>query len=309
MNDELNEMYVTVAVAFAKQLDILFTSDSTLQAAWEEMFPHTPCDHTGKWDLILGTQLRAIWKEHFPVGSNPTAFDVEEILRQLPMHVDYNIWTQVYLNFQRWGQIRYAVEEAEKDSAALTIKWAGKSPNPFDAKAKMFKAANAEEGEFNRALSQLKALKIIAAFAPGHISFRVSPKRSTPALVDSANISMLGIGGDCYLRVPGGLNIFYFCWDTAPEMMTPIDGKPNCFQAVNIDYEFESKSGGDTLNQVLYARYLMFVVACGLKETISSCLLLPRMTSLLVVTSRSEQQMKNIATTLRGNPQLVVGSR
>jgi hypothetical protein len=171
----------------------------------------------------------------------------------------------------------------------------------------MFRAAvKGEEIEFNRDLSQLKALRIIAQAEPGANSYRVSPKGSTPALADFSNLSMLGVGADRYLRTHPSLNVFYLCWENAPQMVTPVSG--NEFEAKEIsDYRFTSNSGGDILNTVLYARYLMFQLAHDIKDLHTS-FFLPRMNSLLVVAGETEAEMRDILPPY-GNPQLVVGSR
>jgi hypothetical protein len=148
----------------------------------------------------------------------------------------------------------------------------------------MIKDAKSEsDREFNHDLSTRRALKIIAEFSP-MISFRVSPKGSTPAFADSKNISMLGVGGDQFLQAR---QVFYICWEATPTMAVLTE---RGFAVKGIDYLFQSKSGGEVLNECLFARYLMYY----LYDKLKSATMIPRMTSLMVVTN--EEQEKFIET-------------
>jgi hypothetical protein len=167
----------------------------------------------------------------------------------------------VLLNLQPASLLSYRGGDAAATIEQLQKKWAGKSPSPFDAKPKMFKvAADADQQAYNRDLSTLKALRTITGLTAAR-SFRVTAKGSTPALTDSENLSMLGIGGDQYLSVPPGFRAFYFTWDTAPNILAEIGLKT--FRTAGIDYTFESKSGGEILNAALFARKIAYEVYRG----------------------------------------------
>jgi hypothetical protein len=171
--------------------------------------------------------------------------------------------------------------------------------NPFEVKAKMVKsAATDEEKQHNLTLSSLKSLKIISQFTP-QISFRVSPIGSTPAFADSRNISMIGIGGDKYLRTLPNLKAFYLHWapGSTPDIakfrtdISVLNGKIG-FAAEGIPYVFFSKSGGEVLNEVLFARKIMAEVFAAHDITAEMCIMIPRMNSVLIVADQHGHHLK-----------------
>lgn len=283
---DLSDMYHRVAEVFASRIEEMFSSEESLKAAHNKHFPALPFDRTERWHLTLHKELQAVWRQHGPaVTISMTAADCGHVLRRLATLLDYNLFTQVLLNLQDWHLLRYRVTDAESIMSKLEGKWAGRKPSPFDPKAKMFKAAGNENlsielNEFNQDLSRIKAMQIIAKLGPGR-SFRVSPRGSTPSLVDSENLSMLGVGGDPFLIVPPGMAAFYLTWETAPEVVTvEEDGK---FHSPLIPYPFTSRSGGETLNSVLAARLLTSALYAFLPPEANS-VMLPRMTSLMLLT-------------------------
>jgi hypothetical protein len=64
------------------------------------------------------------------------------------------------------------------------------------------------------------------------------------------------------------------------------------FYARGIPYDFVSKSGGEILNEVLFARYLMYSIFGLVDTTQEMCTMIPRLNSLLVVTSESGESLK-----------------
>lgn len=310
MHDTVESLYNAVAQDYAGELHKIFANEETLQEAHKK-YVHAEGDRTnGKWNVVFSSMLREAWVRAIVVHSTPTGSEASEILKRLAALLDYNLCSQVYLNMQQWQGVRYAAADAVYDQQELLKKWSGKSPNPFEPKAKMYKiAASPAEVEYNRDLSQIKALRTISLFDGDSLRFRVSPIGTTPALADSNNLSTLGIGGDRYLRVPDGLNVYYVCWEQAPPMASPsLAGTANTFVAEGIPYTFESKSGGDILNQVLYARYLMMRAVEHFSPW-GYLLVLPRMTSLMIVTSNEKSRLGDFVSQLPGNPQLFTGSR
>lgn len=282
-----------VANAFAIHLHHIFTNEETLEIYWKKHFPALPFDRTDKWNTILLRELQEIWNQHGPVVKVAlTGADRLDILRFLCSLLDFNLFSQVMLNLQDWTLLRYRIGNAEADTKVLEEKWAGKSPSPFDPKAKMFKTAgNAnltdEQKSFNQDLSTLKSLKIIARATP-FVSFRVTPKGSTPALADSCNLSMLGVGGDKYLQLPPNWRSYYFTWDVAPEIIQPVGGE---FVVKGIDYPFTSKSGGDILNSALLSRKVASTIYSHLSRT-DQKVILPRMNSVLLLTDQPEDTIR-----------------
>ena len=281
--------YRNTAEAFVRRIEYSFTSEDTLKALWEDHFGVLPFDRTDKWNLILRRELQECWESYGPpVKASMTQYDIDQVVRQLLSNLDYNLFTQVMLNLQSLALLRYRIGDAEAEVTAITERWEKAASSPAAPKAKMVKnASTEEETAFNRDLSSLKALRIISKFEPT-ASFRVSPKGSTPALVDSCNLSSLGFGADKYLQLPDGYQAFYLNIDGCPLEMEPQpDGS---LRTVDIDdYTFVSKSGGEILAQSLWARQVarcaydaafLGLEGCRIPGTF---LILPRLTSVMVI--------------------------
>jgi hypothetical protein len=291
----MNEMYEAAAKHFAERVEAMFQSEQTLEAAFKLLYPGLPFDRTDHWAHVFETLLNEAWDVKGPVvKSNPTAMDRLHIIRALHSLLDYNLFTQVLLNLQGYTGMFYLTGDVEKEITRLKDYWKSRQwqSDPFAPKAKMVKRSATitdEQSEYNNILSTLKALRTITQFTP-QISFRVSPKGSTPAFADSRNISMIGVGGDKYLRTIPALRAFYITWEQVPQMAVPtgtkvVDDKPAIvFKADDIPYEFLSKSGGEIIQEVLFARKLMWYIFAGVDTTKETCIMLPRINSLLVVT-------------------------
>ena len=291
----MNEIYEKVADALAVSIEAAFASEDSLKQLHDKNFPGLEFDRTERWHLIFARELHNHWAQYGPVvKAAMTPADRREILLRLTYRLDFNLFSQVLLNLQDWGYLRYRIADVQADTERLQEKWANKSPSPFDAKAKMIKTASKPEDlEFNRDLSTLKSLRIIPKVTPG-LSFRVSPKGSTPALVDSANLSMLGVGGDQYLWVSPNLNVAYLTWDLAPTMVE--FNEAGEFNNSAIAYPFISKSGGDILNQALAVRMLTTAAYKVLSTSGGdTTVVLPRMTSLMMITSAGRGEVQNFA--------------
>jgi hypothetical protein len=290
----MQELYQAAAQHMAGKIDALFSSEKTMEDFFKLLYPGLPFDRTDHWAHAFETLLNESWYEKGPaVKSNPTAMDRLQIIRALHPLLDYNLFTQVLLNLQGYTGMFYLTGDAQKEIDRLKDNWKLKQwkSDPFAPKAKMVKQAEAitdEQKEFNSVLSTLRALRIITQFTP-QISFRVSPKGSTPAFADSRNISMIGLGGDKYLRTIPELKTFYLTWSAVPMMAMPMGvvgtvDKPHVrFQAENIPYEFLSKSGGEIIQEVLFARRLMYDIFGAVDTTKETCIMVPRINSLLVV--------------------------
>jgi len=298
------EYYQATAQYLAEQVDTLLSSEKMLEDFFKKLYPGLPFDRTDHWAHVFETLLNEAWFEKGPaVKSNPTPLDRLNIIRTLHPLLDYNLFTQVLLNLQGYTGFFYMTGDAQKEIDRTKDNWKlkGYKLDPFAPKAKMVKQAEAvteEQKEFNNVLSTLRALRIITQFTP-QISFRVSPKGSTPAFADSRNISMIGMGGDKYLRTLPELKTFYITWNQLPMMAMPagmkvVDGKPVAIlKADGIAYEFASKSGGEVLQEVLFARKLMYEIFRGVDTTKETCIMIPRMNSLLVVTSAEGTSLRS----------------
>ncbi len=299
---EQDKIYQRVANNFAAGISSLFETEDTLKAKFHEMFPGLEFSRTDHWGGIVYKVFRDSWLAAGPeVKGEPTGFDRNVVLTKLHGHrlLDYNLFTQVMLNLQSYTGMGYRAQDAENDLKKLEEGWKSSNRSPFTPGARMVKAShttNAEDLRFNRDLSTLKSLKIIAAFTP-QLSFRVSPKGSTPTLVDSNNISNLGIGSDSYLRVMPGLKAWYIHWTpgTGPTMARLfIIGNMNegAYEVEGIPYPFHSKSGGEILNQVLFSRKVAFDVFYEHDIVNETCIIIPRMSSVLVVSDEQGAGVK-----------------
>lgn len=298
----MNEMYTKVAQQFADRINQVFESEATLEAEFKKNFDILPFDRTEHWGGIIYGILREQWLEHGPaVKSEPTGYDKLTILRALHGILDYNLFTQVLLNLQGYTGMHYMTGDAEKEIARLKATWPEEAKlDPFAIKARMVKQAEVvteEQKSYNSMLSTLRALRIITQFTP-QISFRVSPKGSTPAFADSRNISMIGQGGDKYLKTIPSLAVFYLTWDIVPPLARRCANQPFlttrgvCLIADDIPYEFISKSGGDVLNDVLFSRKLMYEIFRDVNVTKETCIMVPRMQSLLIVADKYGTSLK-----------------
>lgn len=290
----MNELYQAAARHMAARIDALLASEQALEAEFKRLYPSLPFDRTDHWAHVFESVLNEAWVEKGPaVKGNPAPTDRLHVIRALRPLLDYNLFTQALLNLQGYTGMHYLTGDAEKEIERLRGEWKAKEwkSDPFAPKARMVKQAEAateEQKAFNGVLSTLRALRIITQFTP-QVSFRVSPKGSTPAFADSRNISMIGIGGDKYLRTLPALKAFYLTWDTVPQMAAmagtqAVDGKAGVvFKAEGIPYDFVSKSGGEILQEVLFARKLMYDIFGAVDTTKETCIMVPRINSLLVV--------------------------
>jgi len=284
------DYHQATASKFAEQINSTFSTEESLKTLFESYFPGLPFDRTDHWNGILNREITKAWQEAGPaVKTNPTMTDILKILKALHPLLDYNLYTQVALNLQSFTGFAYQSGDATKELEHLRHKWVDRTlsssyiQDPFEPKAKMMKEANTDlDFEYNSDLSAIKALRIIANFGPLS-SFRVSPKGSTPAIADSKNISMIGIGGDRFIKTLPNLKVHYITWESAPNILTlQPDGS---FSAQNIPYNFVSKSGGQILNEVLFSRWLAYRVY-GVVDMVQKPLtVIPRMNSVMIVST------------------------
>jgi len=297
----MQETYRTVAREFSKLIDSTFETEETLKAVFLKYIGELEFTRTDFWNIILDRMLTGCWVKYGPeVTSVPTGYDRLAILRELQSFLDYNLFTQVLLNLQMYTGMAYQTKDAEKELQRLQESWPKTAKlNPFEPKAKMVKiAATDEEKQYNMVLSTMRSLKIISQFTP-QISFRVTPLQQTPAFADSRNISMMGIGADQYLKTLPNLKVFYISWEprSNPQMANHftyanvLDGTTG-FQAEGIPYPFFSKSGGGILNEVLFARKIMAEVFAAHDVTAESCILIPRMNSVMIVADQYGHHVK-----------------
>ena len=300
----MQEIYQRVANALAARIYEVFLDEESMKQEFQKQMSHTEFDRTNHGSFLLYKLFRDCWYTSGPeVKSEPTGYDKLAVLRCLYHQLDYALFTQVLLNLQSYTGMAYLTTDATADMDKLKAAWPKDAKlNPFEPKAKMVKSASTdEEKQHNNILSTLKSLKIISQFTP-QVSFRISPIGYTPAFADSRNISMIGTGGDKYLKTLPNLKPFYIHWEpgSAPNMaerqvetlMPDPDPRGTKFKAAGILYPFFSKSGGDILQEVLFARKIMAEVFAAHDITSEMCIMIPRMNSVLVVTDQHGLHLK-----------------
>jgi hypothetical protein len=284
------DYYQSAAAQFAAQINQHFATEESLKALFDSYFPGLPFDRTDHWNGILNREVTKAWQAAGPaVVTNPTMQDIYKILKELHKLLDFNLYTQVALNLQNYVGFAYQSKDATKELEVLREKWAGykkishTEQDPFELKAKMKKdAASPVDLEYNADLSAIKALRIIAGFGPLS-SFRVSPKGSTPAFADSKNLSMIGLGGDRFVKTLPQMQVYYVAWGEASNMLTTMpDGS---FRTPGIEYSVISKSGGQILNEVLFSRWLAYQIYGVVDPTVKPLTVIPRMNSVMVVST------------------------
>lgn len=312
----MQEIYQRVAERFVAKVNIVFLSEQSLEGEFRRYFakgePSVSFDghfksvaeeikasptgvtfsRTDYWNGIIWKMLEEAWLEAGPeIKSSPTGYDKLMILKLVHPLLDYNLFTQVLLNLQGYTGMRYAVGDAKAEMEGIKSGWKHSKLDPFAPKSKKIKDAKSnDEKSFNNIISRVRAVNLIAQF-DGQVSFRVTPIGSTPAFADSRNLSMIGVGGDKYLRTFPNLKPFYIAWapNTTPKITRLDDGPgfPNgqWIYAEGIEYPFVSKSGGEILNEVLFSRKIMYEIFRDFDVTKETCIMIPRMNSVLAVTA------------------------
>lgn len=297
MAEDAKTIYKRVAEDFAKRIHTIFETEDTMKQHFHSVFKALEFDRTDHWRGLLGKLLTDVWFEKGPeVRAVPTPHDQEMILAELYRLLDFNLFTQVMLNLQKYMGFAYNIAEAKKQLAALEDFYKGKEKTPFAPKATMIKnATKFDEFRYNNDLSSLKALRIVEKFGMAN-SYRVTPKGSTPAFADSLNISMIGAGGDKYLTTIPGVRVYFMSWAKTPYILQPQED--GGFKVVGIDYPFYSKSGGEVLNEVLFSRFIAFQIYGAVPPDTNVKVIIPRMSSVQVVTESPAEWLKSLHETL-----------
>jgi hypothetical protein len=294
--DGLEFMYAGIAAAFAEKIEKIFESEDSLKECFAKHYRGLEFSRTDHWPGILFKEMDAVWRERGPNRlAGLTPHDRFTILNALSDYLDFNLYSQVALNLQNWSVVTYQGGNVEEQIAKIATKWEKYSNTPLSHGATMVKDAfRPQDMEFNKDLSVVKSLKTISGITPD-ISFRVSPKGSTPAFSDSQNFSTIGIGGDQYVTPISGYTVWYVAWktDSTPYILTEENGG---FKTPGISYPFFSKSGGQILNGVLFARGIAFSFWTGLGAG-TTCM--PRMNSVMIVTPQKEEDVKTVFTSLQ----------
>lgn len=291
-----SDTYERVTAKFAERVNYLFQSEETLRECFLSHFPRLEFDRTNHWSGILHKELDRVWREHGPdPNASVQTYDRLQVVSCLVDYLDFNLYSQVALNLQNWGVIQYGAD-IPVELKKMEEKWNKRTVTPLSPGATMIKNAwKPEDKDFNTDLSRVKALKTISQFDLT-ISFRVSPKGSTPALVDSQNFSTLGVGSDALIKTLPGYRVYFIAWK--PGMTPPVlkAGPNGGFLTEGIPYEFFSKSGGTILNEVLFSRGIAVAFWSGISE---HPIVLPRINSVMVVTNQDATKVRELYESLK----------
>lgn len=293
---EIADIYERCAEAFAARVNEIFMSEETLKACFSKHLSTLPFDRTHHWSGVLFREMDAVWREAGPDKlAGMTSHDRFSILDALSDYLDFNLYSQVALNLQNWSLVSYQGGDTEKQLEPIKKKWEKFSNTPLSPGAKMVKDAfRPQDVEWNKDLSTVKSLKTISTIVTPNISFRVTPKGSTPAFADSNNFSTIGIGGDEFVKPAPGHMVWYVAWKSG---LTPyiLDPDGDGFTTPGIPYVFHSKSGGEILNGALFARGVAFAFWTGLGM---GTVCMPRMNSVMIITSQDETEVRKVFGTL-----------
>jgi hypothetical protein len=312
---KMHEIYLRVAESLSEHVRQIFgDNDSLSRFFYEDMGMSTnsgiEVDRTDGWDIRLRNLFEMVWKNKGPeVKTSSTGYDRLSVLRLIAKNdlLDYNLFTQVAMNLIPHTGYTYDLAAAAHAAVEIIQKWDKYPPavaKPHDPKAKMVKSPTTDaDYAFNQDLSTIKALNIIQKRSLS-TSFRVSAAGSTPAFADSNNLSMLGMGADAFMRIAPGYKLFYLTWAAAPRMVS-LDIATGAFHAQGCSYPFFSKSGGDTLNDVLFTRKVAYLLYKSVLSDATSYIdILPRMNSVMLLTTQTEldaeliQQLKAACSSL-----------
>jgi hypothetical protein len=301
----MHEIYLRVAHALSADVRHVFGSEENLKSFFCQDMGLDPklaatfdFDRTDGWDVRLRNLFDKVWKSAGPeVKTSSTGYDRLSVLRLIAKNdlLDYNLFTQVAMNLIPHTGYTYDLVAAAHAAVEIQEKWDQYPPavaKPHNPKAKMVKSPVTDaDYAFNQDLSTLKALNIIKKRMLSN-SFRVSAAGSTPAFADSNNLSMIGTGGDAFLRIAPGYKLFYLTWASAPRMVS-LDITTGAFHAQGCNYPFFSKSGGETLNDVLFTRKVAYLLYRSvLSDDTSYIDILPRMNSVMLLTTQTELEAK-----------------
>lgn len=305
MIDDAQAIYKRVAIEYARRIKDIFQSEATMEVFFKETFKMLEFTRTDHWRGLLGKLLTDVWFEKGPeVRSVQTPYDQEQILDHLYGLLDYNLYTQVLMNLQKYLGFAYNTAEAKKQLDSLEAFYKDKEKSPFVSRATMVKnATRFDDLRYNNDLSALKALRMIEKFGMAN-SWRVSPIGSTPAFADSLNVSMIGAGGDKYLVTIPGTRVYFISWPATPGIIIPQED--GSFKTPGIEYSFISKSGGEILNEVLFSRWVTSHVY-GAVRTANVKVLIPRMKSVQIVTDffNTNDEFHNLTSRFTNCPFLV----
>jgi hypothetical protein len=284
------DVYYYVAKSLADMIHTGFDSEAEMQRLWVESGFTKEFDRTKDARTLIHSLLNRAWEEQGPIVKvNPVQADIDAIANHLFLMLDFNLYTQVYLNLQPIGLLRFDAVPAIERAKAAQAKWADKTLKPYEAKKAIKEPKTAEELEFNQDFILTNLAKKMAALGEStSASFRITPMGSTPALADSRNLSNLPVGADEYIIIPPGWVVFHITWETAPQVMLEENGTFRvCDGDATPQYPFTSSSGGIILNQAIYSRMVMTAVQRGLslQNTKATPVFVPRLSSLLVATN------------------------
>jgi hypothetical protein len=271
-------MHNNVADRIVEIVKTTWASEASLEAYFNKFFQNLPLK--GNESTLVLKLLKEAWEaeqEESPFKLSLETTDLRTIFLDLATKLDANLWSQLYLNSPLWTTPMYDLATATKRMDALQVRFAKEETTPWDIKAKM-KDESEENLEWNEAVALLRSIKSVREM--GHTSYRLYPYGATPALSDSANVSMINSKiWDRYILRPQGKITLKYYEDMDPVLVSPAGDK--AFTAEGFEGVFTSKSGDMSgLCRVLTIRQFVrdqFVLANGITQ------LIPRWGSVTII--------------------------
>jgi len=271
-----------------KRFEQIMESEETLNEYWSKSYNFSKFDRTDNAWILVNSLFKEVFPKHYP-GINPTQQDMFNVSKECHEYLDYNLASQLILNLQLPAHYFINVPHSIIEDLLKKLATYNGAPNPVDKKAKYASADMSSQpwfNDYNEALGLIKASSIADEFKP-IISFRLSPKSSTPSFADSSNMSMLNPAGAKYIVTTDRFKVYTTYWDDqAIEPAISFDEQKGAYVASDINYVFNSKSGGEILNKVLFTRKKLVKLYSSDLDIVN---VLPRLNSIMYVVKKNSK--------------------
>ena len=258
------QVYPLIAASFATEIKRVWSSEETMAAAYEELLQATKTefDRTQHAALLTQKLFERCWSAQI-TDFKAIAYDITEILKSLHGILDYNLFTQVYQNMNAFT-LRYDSSAADREVVrALEILTPELKKDLDGPKPKYAAEDKIPDGMTRSYYNTVIAARKMGALNP-FTSFRISPSNSTPAFADSSNFSGFSIYLDQFLEVNDpNRKVAVLRWTSAEvkDLCVGMESQPGggiVMHFDDIEVPIVSKCGGTILQQVMFARKLMY---------------------------------------------------
>jgi hypothetical protein len=292
-----DQIYPLIAASFAAEIKRVWASEETMATTYEELLQATKTefDRTQHAAVLTQKLFERCWNAQI-TDFKAITYDITEILKSLHGLLDYNLFTQVYQNMNPFA-LRYDSSAADREVARALEILTPELKKDLDGP----KLKYAAEDKIPDGMTRSYYNTVVAARKMGRLnpftSFRISPSDSTPVFADSSNFSGFSIYLDQFLEANDpNRKVAVLRW-TAQEvkdLCTGAQSQPGggvVMHFDDIETPIISKSGGTILQQVMFARKLMYDF---LREFGFEYQVYPRLFSLTVTYRDSEGKLDAI---------------